>query len=263
MEPLQTLFAAAELGGVLPTDLRRLYGGELELASGSLSANFVTSLDGVAALEQRRGSGSAISSRSPADRFIMGLLRALADAVITGAGTLRSEGGQRWSAAQLGPPEASGYRSLATRDPLLVVVTAGGQIDPAEPALAEGALILTSDATAPGLRRRLPGTCEVKSLGGSPLRAARIKEAVLAHGCRRLLTEGGPHLLGSFVADHALDELFLSVAPVLAGRDLGADRLGLLAGLALPAGGFATAHLRSVKASGSHLFLRYAFDRPA
>ncbi|MDQ6899601.1 MAG: dihydrofolate reductase family protein [Candidatus Dormibacteraeota bacterium] len=263
MEPLVTLFREPKAGGELPPDLSRLYDGGLQLDPGSLSANVVTSIDGVAGLEHRRGSGSDISGRNAADRFVMGLLRALADAVITGAGTLRSEGGQRWSAAQLGPPEAGGYRSLATTDPLLVVVTAQGEIDPAEPALGEGALVLTSDAAAATLRRRLPAKCDVRSLGTPPLLGKTIKQAVLDQGCRRLLTEGGPHLLGSLVADGALDQLFLTVAPVLAGRLADADRLGLLEGLALPPGSFAQARLHTVKASGSYLFLRYGLNQPA
>lgn len=262
MEPLLTLVTEPTADGELPPDLSRLYGGGLQLATGSLSANFVTSIDGVAALERRRRSGSAVSDRNPADRFIMGLLRALGDAVITGAATLRSEGGQLWSAAQLGPPEADGYRSLAKPDPLLVVVTARGEVDPAEPALGQGALVLTSDEAAASLRRRLPAKCDVKSLGTAPLRGGTIKEAVLAHGCRRLLTEGGPHLLGSFVADGAVDELFLTVAPVLAGRQADANRLGLLEGLALPVGSFAQARLRTVKTSGSYLFLHYGLNQP-
>ncbi|MDQ6637346.1 MAG: dihydrofolate reductase family protein [Candidatus Dormibacteraeota bacterium] len=262
MEPLLTLFSEPTADGKLPPDLSRLYDGGLQLAAGSLSANFVTSIDGVAALERRRRSGSALSDRNPADRFVMGLLRALADAVITGAATVRSEGGQLWSAAQLGPPEAGGYSSLGKADPLLVIVTARGEIDPAEPALQEGALVLTSEVAAPGLRRRLPARCDVRSLGTAPLRGKTIKQAVLDHGCRRLLTEGGPHLFGSLVADGAVDELFLTVAPVLAGRHADADRLGLLEGLALPVGNFAQARLRTVKTSGSYLFLRYCLNQP-
>jgi riboflavin biosynthesis pyrimidine reductase len=76
-----------------------------------------------------------------------------------------------------------------------------------------------------------------------------------------VLTEGGPTLLGRLAAEGALDELFLTVSPVLAGRRTGDGRLGLVDGVQLlPAGG-RWARLRGVRASGSHLFLRYAFSR--
>ena len=82
------LAAAVEM----PEALADLYGGGLALSEDAVYANFVSSLDGVVSLGGRRGSGSTISGRDGADRFVMGLLRALADAVLVGAGTLRTEG---------------------------------------------------------------------------------------------------------------------------------------------------------------------------
>src|SRR5439155_851295 len=88
----------------------------------------------------RRGSGSMISGRDGADRFVMGLLRALADAVLVGAGTLRAEGGQPWSPRRISPAHADAYASLDRPDPLPVVPTASGHLDPGEarPGLVEG-----------------------------------------------------------------------------------------------------------------------------
>ena len=71
-----------------------------------------------------------------------------------------------------------------------------------------------------------------------------------------MLTEGGPHLLGSFIGSDRLDELFLTVAPQLVGRD-STERLGLVEGIALPPGDARWDHLESVRRSGDHLFLRY------
>jgi riboflavin biosynthesis pyrimidine reductase len=75
-----------------------------------------------------------------------------------------------------------------------------------------------------------------------------------------ILTEGGPHLLGDFLAEQCLDELFLTLAPQVAGRDDPARRPGFASGQE-----FAPTHplwstLVDVKRAGSHLFLRYAFS---
>jgi riboflavin biosynthesis pyrimidine reductase len=86
-------------------------------------------------------------------------------------------------------------------------------------------------------------------------------EAVRAEGHRRLLTEGGPTLLGRFLADQVLDELFLTLSPLVAGRSSGDGRLSLVEGIELLPGDGGWAALRSVRAHGSHLFLRYGFKR--
>ncbi|MDQ6773277.1 MAG: dihydrofolate reductase family protein [Candidatus Dormibacteraeota bacterium] len=259
MEPLQTLYEAPGHEASLPAELERAYGGGLELAEDCLAANFVASLDGVVALEGRRGSGGTLSQADVADRFLMGLLRSLADVIVVGAGTMRADGGQPWDAARLSPEHAAAYASLGRAPAVLAVVTAGGDVDPAEPGL-DGGVLLTTDAGAAQLRGRLPASCRLVA-GGESLGGAEIRAALRALGYRRLLTEGGPHLLGQFVRDSALDELFLTVAPVLAGA--GGNRLSLLPGLALPAAGFAPARLLSVKNHGSHLFLRYGLNRSA
>jgi hypothetical protein len=90
LEPLDVVYEAPGLPAWgLPRGLAAAYGGEVGFKRPCLYANFVASLDGVVALgPEYRSSGSAISQREPADRFVMGLLRALADAVLIGAGTL-------------------------------------------------------------------------------------------------------------------------------------------------------------------------------
>ena len=77
--------------------------------------------------------------------------------------------------------------------------------------------------------------------------------------CEVILVEGGPQLMGDFFAGRLLDELFLTLAPQIAGRDGQVERPGLVMGQR-----FAPEHplwgtLVSVKRSESHLFLRYAF----
>jgi riboflavin biosynthesis pyrimidine reductase len=84
--------------------------------------------------------------------------------------------------------------------------------------------------------------------------------AIVSPSCETILIEGGPHLMGYFFAERCLDELFLTLAPQVAGRESSIERLGVVAEKI-----FAPEHpvwgtLVSVKRGGSHLFLRYAFE---
>ena len=87
---LELLFDAAKWDALsVPLSLSESYAGSLRLPQKCLFANFVASLDGIVALPGDTESGQIISGRNPADRFVMGLLRAAADAVLLGAGTFR------------------------------------------------------------------------------------------------------------------------------------------------------------------------------
>ena len=91
--------------------------------------------------------------------------------------------------------------------------------------------MLTTDAGRAHLANRLPATARVCSWGGA-LTGRRLRDAVRAEGHRRILTEGGPTLIGALVRDRVLDELFLTLSPVLAGREGDpSGRLSLVQGL--------------------------------
>jgi riboflavin biosynthesis pyrimidine reductase len=261
VDPMRSLFDASSPSTRLPPRLSELYGGDLELPPEGLCANFVTSLDGVAALPAPARSGALLSGRNPADRFLMGLLRALSDAVVVGAGTLRAEPGHLWTPAYVSRGLASAYAELGRPDPRTVIVSASGRLDPGEPALERGALVLTTDAGAARLAGQLPGASSLRSLGPEPLPGAAILEAVRAEGHRRVLTEGGPTLMAAFIEDGLLDELFLTLSPLLAGRRSGDGRLALVEGVHLLPDDPRWSRLLSARAHGSHLFLRYAFSR--
>jgi riboflavin biosynthesis pyrimidine reductase len=230
-------------------------------------ANFVASVDGVTALgPEYTSSGSAISGHDPADRFVMGLLRACADVVLIGAATLRATPGHLWTPGHVCPAAAAGYAALRRGlgldgDPQLAVITARGDVPACHPAVHAGALVLTTAAGARRLHGRLPPGCTVLDLGDRPeLPPADLLAAVRARGGTRVLTEGGPRLLGQLVADGVLDELFLTVSPVLAGR-ADTSRPGLVAARELLPGRTELAELLSVRQHGSYLFLRYRMRR--
>jgi riboflavin biosynthesis pyrimidine reductase len=261
---LEPLFEAAEDGsGPLPDSLAEIYGGQLSLGRPLLYANFVTSLDGVTAIHPpAEGQGGVISGGAPADRFLMGLLRAFADVVLIGAGTLRAEPRHRWTAARAYPAAAEGYAELRRRlglapDPPLAVLTASGRVDAGLPGLA-GGLILTTPTGAAALAGSTPAGVRVEAVGEGPqLPASAAVDVLHAAGYESILSEGGPHLFGELLGARLVDELFLTLSPVLVGREPGGAELGLVEGTSLPPGLDNHALLRGARRSGSHLFLRY------
>ena len=101
-----------------------------------LYADFVPSIDGIVALEQRESSGTVISGGSPADRFVMGLLRACAEAVVVAGGTFRATPNVRWTAGHIFPALADEFKRMRrdlkrAAEPTLVVVSARGDINAA------------------------------------------------------------------------------------------------------------------------------------
>lgn len=262
LEPLELLHEPSGLPAYpLPERLAALYGGSLGFHGPTLLVNFVSSLDGIVALPGVPGSVKAIRGASAADPFVMGLLRACADALLMGAGTFRASRETRWTAESVYPPEAASFAELRARlgrepAPELAVVTAGGRLDPDHPALENGALVLTTDAGAAALRGRLPSASAVSSVGPE-LHVGDAVAALRARGHEVLLSEGGPTMAGSLAGAGLLDELFLTLSPVLAGRD-GAVRLSLVEGVELLPERPDEGRLLGLRRERSHLFLRYA-----
>lgn len=192
----------------------------------------------------------------------MGLLRACADCVVVGSGTMLASPKGTWRADKAYPPAGDALLELRRRlgkpeRPTVAVVTAGGSIDVTHPALAEGAVVLTTEAAAPDLRASLPGSEVVAVNAGDAVDAGAAVDALHERGHSLVLSEGGPTLFGALLAAGRVDELFLTVSPVLAGRAPGDVRLSLLEGLPLLPDVRAAAELRSIRRHDDHLFLRY------
>jgi len=251
-----------------------LYGGDLDWPKPPdrpyVIANFVETLDGVVSFGlPGRSGGGEISGFSAPDRFVMGLLRACADAVVFASGTLHGDAGHVRTPEFIYPEAAGLYAALRAQAspgrplPLNVVVTGSGRIDLDEPTFHTPGLE-TVIVTTEGGRRAL------EAEHGTALRATQVRavgpgevvapEAVtrLLHeefGVSLLLHEGGPTLLGSFLAAGVMDELFLTVAPQVAGRDA-AGRRALAEGTAFLPETAPWFGLETVKRAGDHLFLR-------
>lgn len=267
LNSLNRLFEADDLpAGDLPAPLDKIYDGGLTIAEGSVYANFVSSIDGIVALEDgTAASGGIISGRNEMDRFVMGLLRAFADAVLVGAGTIRAEGGKAlWTPEYIFPAATDAFAALRQslkrqQTPRLVIVAARGDLDPSQRSLQVGTLVLTTMATAPRLRKALPQACEVRAVSdGDTVGVDEIFATLKEEGHRTILTEGGPHLFGQLVDRNRVDELFLTVSPKLVGQH--GRSFGLIRGVDFGRT-FKGGRLMSVRRADSHLFLRYQLDR--
>jgi riboflavin biosynthesis pyrimidine reductase len=265
--PLELIFEKDGLpSGHITKDLERLYGGGLGFESPHLFANFVSSLDGVVALEGEEDSSQMISRRSEADRFVMALLRALADAVLIGAGTLRAAPDSLWTSAYIYPEAAAEFadlrRHLGRSDsPRLVLLTARGEVDPHHPALEAGALVLTTSLGGMKLGSRLPASSTVVALGdGRAINLLDVIATLRSEGHQVVLSEGGPTVIGGLLQKGLLDELFLTLSPILAGRSDVGDRPGLVEAAELLPSRSISGDLLSIRKHGSHLFLRYAIS---
>lgn len=275
LAPLETLYESKRGKALpLPSVLARLYGQlrmPLTRARSHVISNFVTSLDGVVSLNEKgHASGGDISGFSAQDRMVMGLLRAIADVVIVGAGTLGADRSHVWTAERICPELADEYRRLRATlgkrgPPLMVVVSGSGRLDLGLPVFVSGemrVLIVTSAAGAKLLRKPgAPGSVEIRAMrSGGAIRARSILDQVRRVSAGRLiLVEGGPRLLGDFYADRVLDEQFLTLAPQIAGRNLGDPRPGLVMGRTFAPRSPLWGRLIDVRRGKSHLFLRYSF----
>lgn len=199
------------------TDLAGLYAYPPDQDRAWLRANMVASVDGAASLAGRSGGLSG-----QADKLVFNLLRGLADVVLVGAGTARSEGygpAHPHHAAALWPQLRAG-RAAA---PPIAVVTRRLDVDISGPLLTgasgESRTIVVTTAAAPAGRRSAAVAAGADVIvAGEDAVDLRIAVAALAErGHRRLLTEGGPRLLAELAGLGLLDELCLTVSPLLAG----------------------------------------------
>jgi riboflavin biosynthesis pyrimidine reductase len=258
--PLERLFERPGLADWgLPAPIVAAYGGALGFAGPAVVANFVSSIDGVVALPVTEESGGIISRHDEADRFVMSVLRACAGAILVGAGTFRKAGSDLWTATSLFPRGSAAFAALRSQlglapRPRLAVVTRSGDLDVAQPGLAD-ALVVTTAVGAAKLSSRLPKTARILTFDAGAVPLAQVVATLHSDGARLILSEGGPTLFSQLASERLLDELFLTASPALFGRFPGDGRKSLTNGVDLAG---ASLDLVSARRHGSHLFLRYA-----
>ena len=196
----------------------------------------------------------------------MGLLRACADAVLLGAGTLRATPGHQWTAEHIYPDLAASFAelraSLGRRPrPRLVLVTSSGDLPVDHPAVVAGATIVTTVTAARTLAGTLPDSCDVVEVGESGhVDLERTLAEMRSRGYDVILSEGGPHVMGELIDRALLDEAFITISPVVAGRER-EERLGMVAGAEFLPGRGLWSRLLSARRHGDFLFLRYGLGR--
>jgi riboflavin biosynthesis pyrimidine reductase len=235
-------------------------------------SNFVSTLDGVVSLQVKGHSGGGdISGFSSQDRMVMGLLRAAADAVVVGSGTLAADPQHVWTPAAICPELADEYRKLegamAKPQPALNVIVSGqGTVDLRLPVFASGrvpAMIITTARGAKQLlKRKVPDSVQIHAIrrrAGEIPAADVLQEVGRVIGGKRVLVEGGPRLLALFYKERLVNEQFLSLAPQLSGREIGDARMGLVMGKTFAPRDPLWGQLTDARLGRRLLFLRYSF----
>jgi riboflavin biosynthesis pyrimidine reductase len=251
--------------GVLTPDLAERYGGQLALRERTVVANFVQTVDGIVAIPDLERSNERISRISTDDRFVMGLLRALADVVLIGSGTFHAAPQSRWRPEGAHPDSTDAFAELRSTlgkpaSPRVAVLAGTSGIDAQHPALEEGALVLAPNASiAQSLCASLPAAAQVEQAGdGDLVDVAAAIELLHDNGYEQILSEAGPHVFASMVRAGVVDELFLTISAQLAGRPDNAERYGLVEGAEFLPDNELPLELRSLRiGSYGDLFLRY------
>jgi riboflavin biosynthesis pyrimidine reductase len=259
----------------LPPELRRLYGGDLSFPKTHSNrpyviGNFVETLDGVVSFRiPGRSGGREIRGGNDEDRFVMGLLRSVSDAVLVGSRTFHESPGHVWIPAFIYPEVKELYALLRRKLgkpplPITVILTASGKVDLDEPTFHTESLPTAIITTNEGASRIASDHGDISHItvrttgeAGRTTPAAVLKILADEFGIRLLLHEGGPTIFGQWLDAKMIDELFLTLAPQIAGRQSIAQRPSI-AGETLFSPEMAPWFgLRSIKQARNHLLLRY------
>jgi len=225
-----------------PSDLAELYAD----APNGVRANMIFSADGAAAFRGRAGTLSC-----PADQNLLRDLRAFADVVLVGAGTARAEryGPARFTAAQ----EALRGAGRGLAPPPIAVVTQTGRLPPT--LFVDGApspILVTSASAARTHSLNEDTRCRVVVAGEDIVDVDAAIQQLHALGMQRILCEGGPTLLDQLVDADVVDEICVTVAPLLAGSQPVGHRTP--SRQPVPA----SLDLRHALLCDSYIFLRYS-----
>ncbi|MEU4425420.1 pyrimidine reductase family protein [Actinoplanes sp. NPDC024001] len=207
----------------------------------ALRVNFIASADGAVTVD-----GLSAGLQGPGDKEIFDLLRVSCDALIVAAGTVRAE---KYDA--LRPDPAWRLAHGLPEFPLMVIISGSLDLDPEQLIFADAPVhpIVFTHRRAPDSPIR--EVAEVIAVGEDRVDLAAAVRHLHERGATQLLCEGGPGLLGSMVAEDLVDELCLTVAPLLVGGAAGRIAQG-------PPAPPRRMSLRHALTRDDMLFLRYA-----
>lgn len=263
-------------GASLPAEWQQVYGGDWRLPEAAgrphVYVNFAVARDGRVSfnLPERMGGGE-ISGFNAHDRWLMGLLRARADAILMGDTTLGLEPSHLWTAAYICPDDAEAFADLRLREgrtapPLQVFLSLTGNLDVTTAVFAQPELTVIVATTHEGSSRvrQLVDThqpaarVEIWALGDTEADLnALVDKLYLEKNVRSLLCEGGPRVYGGMLARGLIDDEFVTLCPQIVGNDAAqGSRPGLVEGVAFTPENAPQATLVSLRRVGDHLFLR-------
>lgn len=265
----------------LPEVFRRIYGGDWPLPAPESErpytyVNFVISRDGrVSFAEPGHLGGGDVSRFNAHDQWLMGLLRARCDAVLSGDNTLRLDPSLLLTPDYIFPADAAAFADLRAAEgrqavPLHIILSLDGALPVAATVFGRPEIPLLIATTTRGVAaaRALLGdraNVIVRDFG-----VERVEPAVLVaalrreYGVRSLLCEGGPRTYGSLLAAGQVDDEFLTLSPVIIGNHPagnGRPRPSLVEGIAFPPDRPPRQRLLAIRRAGDHLFLRSRYTR--
>jgi 2,5-diamino-6-(ribosylamino)-4(3H)-pyrimidinone 5'-phosphate reductase len=205
-----------------------------------LAINMVASVDGRASLN-----GSAVGIGSAADHRLLFELRAEADVVLHGAGTVRTDPLSARVPHDLS--EQRGARGMSPQ-PIGAIITRSGKLPARHPYYDSTTLVYITSSNAVSVEAPTVEVCRVQSV-------REVIDDLSRRGARRILCEGGPTLNSMLFQARLIDEVFLTLAPKLFG---GEDPLTIVKGPRFEP--FLRLELRSLVEGDGELFLRYSVD---
>jgi riboflavin biosynthesis pyrimidine reductase len=273
-EPFDRLFERGDqYGASLPASFQSIYGGDWRLPEPPdgrphVYLNFAVSRDGRISFDVpgHKGGGD-ISGFSRHDKWLMGLLRARADAIMVGAGTLRTARRHVWTAEQMFPSDAAAFaelRQAEARRPaaLQVFLTSSGEIDGQAAAFQRPDLPTIVATSTNGALRARQALTDARHVEILEFGAERVDLVALArvlreqYGVHRLLCEGGGRVYGALLEAGLVDDEFVTLCPYVIGSPPeGPPRPALVDGVAFAPGAAPRLGLVAVRRVGDLLFL--------
>jgi riboflavin biosynthesis pyrimidine reductase len=178
-------------------------------------ANFVASIDGAATAQGLSGGLSG-----DADKRVFDILRSLCDVVLVGAGTVRAEG---YGPMRLDEPAVQFRRANGLSDqPVFAIVSGTLNLDPQSTAFTKApvrAIVVTVEASSQTKKEALRRVADVIACGQDKLDVGVMLDAFAQRGLRHVLCEGGPTLFGALLAADRVDELCLTISPLVEAGD--------------------------------------------
>jgi riboflavin biosynthesis pyrimidine reductase len=220
--------AEPDVGGLYAYPAAAAAGAAGSAGRSWVRGNMVESVDGSAALDGRSGGLSG-----NADKAVFRILRSQADVVVAGSGTVRDE---HYRPAQLSAM-VPGLRAGRTATPPIAVITGSLNLDLSTSLFTDAppdarTIVITTESAPLDRRKAAAEVADVIVAGGDHADLGAAIDALADRGLRRVLCEGGPHLLAQFATAGRLDELCVTISPLLAAGDAGR----ILAGPILPGG---------------------------